>query len=633
MGQSDALELVRFVVVGSVDDGKSTLIGRLIWETGSLYTDHYDAIDEYCRRKGMSGIDLSLVCDGLADERQQHITIDVAYRYFSTSQRRFIVADAPGHEQYTRNMLCASSQAEIALLVIDGQNGVLPQTKRHAGIVSLMDIDTLVVVINKMDLVMFQQTVYEKIVDDFSTVAHQLNLDRHRIVYIPVSALAGDCITEPSTRMTWYQGPTLLQILHECHVQTPASETPFRLPVQLVIRPDAAFRGYAGTIAAGSLEIGQRIVALASMRRATVEKIFKAGVECQRALKGQSVVIGLSEKIDISRGDMVVDVTGMPKQSSVIDCMICWMAEESLVLSSQYLMKHTTKIVACNVVTIHSIVDGDAEESCQTTLAINQIGSARITLASPIFFDPYSVNRETGSFILIDQMTDQTVAAGIIITQDNQAADSSSLTSRDELQPQNIHSPDNLHYPNRQAWEAHNGHKASILWITGLPASGKTTIAHRLTAQIFTAGYHCVHLDGDVLRHTLCRDLGFSREDRRENIRRIAQTAALFFESGIIAVCSCISPFSNDRQVARALVPEGRFVEIYVKCSLEQCMKRDPKGLYKKACAGEIADFTGISSPYEVPAKPEIILETDRSSIEECVGIIIDSLKKMELIP
>lgn len=611
--------LLRFTTTGSVDDGKSTLLGRLLYETHSIFEDQYAAISETSKRKGKEDVDLALLLDGLSAEREQGITIDVAYRYFSTKKRNFIIADTPGHEQYTRNMATGASTAELAIILIDASKGVLTQSRRHGFILSLLQVPRLVVAVNKMDLVNYAQAVYESIVQDYMEFSEKLDI--HEITFIPVSALKGDNVVSKSPHTPWYEGETLLHHLENVHVSSDKNRVDFRFPVQLVLRPDANFRGFAGSIASGTIRLGEKVAVLPSGKTSTIKQILTYDTPLKEASIGQAVVLQLADEIDISRGDMIVRPNNVPHITSQFDCHLCWLDEQPLSLTAPYLLKHTTQSVKAYISQIHYTVDVNTlhRQEGVETFRLNEIGRVVIKTSTPLFFDTYRKNRAIGNFILIDPESNRTVAAGMIrglvpsipkVVSPTQTKKSSNVIWQEGVIA-------------LESYVKRNQHPPAILWFTGLSGSGKSTVAKALVKQLFAENRQVVLLDGDNVRHGLCGDLGFSIQDRSENIRRVGEVAKLFYQTGHIVVCTFISPLIQDRQRARALVDNQRFYEIYVKCDLDVCIRRDPKGLYAKAIAGEIPDFTGISSPYETPETPEIVIETDLQTVEQSVDNII----------
>jgi len=616
--------LLRFATCGNVDDGKSTLIGRLLFETKSIYEDQYTAIEKTSRKKGFKEVELAYLLDGLAAEREQGITIDVAYRYFETPNRKFIITDTPGHVQYTRNMVTGASKADCAVILIDARNGVMDQSKRHGLILSLLQVPHLIVAVNKMDLVDYAEEVYAHIVEEYGDYSQKLNV--RDMVFIPVSALKGDNILIKSVNMPWYNGATLLHHLENIHVAADRNLTDFRFPVQYVIRPDQNFRGFAGKIVSGTISPQEEIVVLPSGTSACVKTVTTFDGDVPEAFAPQSVVLTLDKEIDVGRGDMIVRKMNQPRVETRLDAIICWMDERPGTPASTYILKHTTKSVKAEIRTIVYAIDVDTlHRRHADTLALNEMGRVEIDTVAPVSFDPYTINRATGSFILIDPLTNNTVAAGMIRGRAASVCGKSEFgESRISLPSRSPNTVWNGWNISREAREENNGHKAAVLWLTGFSGSGKSTIARLLEDRLFVAGCGTMILDGDNLRHGLCGDLGFSEQARRENIRRAGEVAKLFFEAGHIVICAFISPFIRDRLFVRSLFPEKSFFEVHVKCALETCIRRDPHGLYKKALAGEIAEFTGISSPYEEPTAPEIIVDTDRAGIDG----IIDTLER-----
>lgn len=625
--------LLRFTTTGSVDDGKSTLIGRLLYETKSIFEDQYAAVEKTSKRRGQDEVDLALLLDGLSAEREQGITIDVAYRYFETPVRKFIIADTPGHTQYTRNMVTGASTADLAVILIDARHGILTQSKRHGFIVSLLQIPHLIVAVNKMDLVDYSQQVYEEIAAEYKEFSDKLDIQN--MVFIPVSALKGDNVVNKSERMPWYGGATLLHYLENVHISADRNLIDFRFPVQYVIRPNLDFRGYAGKVTSGTISPGEEIVVLPSGKSSTIKSISTFDGELEEAFNPQSVVLTLNDEIDISRGDMIARKDNLPQLGSHLEATICWMDEKPLSTTSAYLLKHTTKTVRAYVSRIVYRIDVNTlhRDRGADTYLLNEIGRVEIKTASPIFFDPYRVNHGTGSFILIDPLTNTTAAAGMIRGPVRNVGELlepvAAPASKQKTSPHTLWTGWNIA---RERREERHGHKGAVLWLTGYSGSGKSTIARDLEKELFAAGIHTMMLDGDSLRQGLCGDLGFSDKDRSENIRRVGEVAKLFFEAGHLVICTFISPFEKDRSFVRSLVPEGRFFEVYVKCDLDVCKRRDPNGLYRKTLAGEIKEFTGISSPYEAPENPEITLETDLQSVKESIDRIVRQLKVAHII-
>lgn len=616
------MDMLRFTTAGSVDDGKSTLIGRLLLDTKSIFEDQLEAVVQASRQRGEEYVDLALFTDGLRAEREQRITIDVAYRYFATPKRKFIIADTPGHIQYTRNMITGASTAELAVILIDAQRGVLTQSKRHGFIASLLRIPHILVAVNKMDLVGYSREVFERIVAEYKAFAVKLSVPD--LQFIPISALKGDNVVQRSENMPWYNGPSLLHHLESVNVGSSRNLVDFRFPVQMAIRPNAGFRGFAGQIASGTIAPGEEVVVLPSGRKTRVRSIVTFDGELPEAAAGDSVILTLEDEIDISRGDMIVRARNLPQVSNALVCTLCWMSEEPMNLRTPYILQHTTRQVRAHIKELTYRIDVDTlhREPAQT-LALNEIGRVRLITTQPIFFDSYQTNRATGNFILIDPYTNNTVAAGMIRGVDRELAE---IIPAEAERPRSANVVWERTAIGREQREERHGHKAAVLWFTGLSGSGKSTVARLLERRLYAMGCETFYLDGDNVRHGLNGDLGFSPEDRKENIRRVAEVAKLAFEHGHLVLCTFISPFAADRQFARSLLPPGRFIEIYVKCDLEVAMRRDPKGLYARALRGEIKDFTGVSSPYEEPTDPEIVVETDLISTEDAVETILAEL-------
>jgi bifunctional enzyme CysN/CysC len=609
--------LLRFLTCGSVDDGKSTLIGRLLYDSKLIYEDQLASLERDSKKHGTTGadIDLALLVDGLEAERQQGITIDVAYRFFTTPRRSFIVADTPGHEQYTRNMATGASNADLAVILIDARKGVLIQSKRHSYICSLLGIRHVVLAVNKIDLVSYDKAIFDQIVADYAAFASKLGFAS--ITAIPMSARNGDNVTTRSTHTPWYDGPTLVEHLETIDVESDNAAKPFRFPVQWVNRPDLNFRGYAGTVASGTIHPGDKIVVAASGKPSTVARLVTADGDLDEARAGDAITITLSDEIDIARGDIIVPAQARPEVADQFAAHVLWMADDALLPGRPYLMKIGAAYVPVKVTALKHKVDVDTlEQLAAKTLALNEIGFCNLSTAAPIAFDPYADNRETGAFILIDRYNNATVGAGMISFGLRRAA--------------NIHRQDLL--VSRAERETLNGHKPVVLWFTGLSGSGKSTIANLVERKLYDQGVRTFLLDGDNVRHGLNRDLGFTDEDRVENIRRVGEVAKLFVEGGLIVLTSFISPFRAERRMARELFADGEFIEVYVDTPIDEAIKRDPKGLYAKALKGEIANFTGISSPYEAPENAEIILKTANLAPEEAAETVLAALRARGLI-
>jgi bifunctional enzyme CysN/CysC len=609
--------LLRFLTCGSVDDGKSTLIGRLLYDTKLILDDQLSALERDSRRHGTTGddLDLALLVDGLEAERQQGITIDVAYRFFTTDRRAFIVADTPGHEQYTRNMATGASNADLAVILIDARKGVLTQTKRHSYICSLLGVRHVVLAVNKIDLVGFDKAVFETIVEDYLDFAKTLGFTS--IAPIPMSARHGDNVLAASDNTPWYEGPTLVEHLETIDVVSDATNKPFRFPVQWVNRPDLDFRGFSGTIASGTVRPGDRVSIAASGRETSVARIVTYDGDLEEAGAGAAVTLTLTDEVDIARGDLLAAPQARPEVADQFAAHVLWMGDDPLFPGRPYLMKIGARYVPVRVTALKHKIDVDTlEHLAGRSLALNEIGVCNLSTSTPIAFDAYAENRETGAFILIDRYTNATVGAGMIDFGLRRAA--------------NIHRQALL--VGRAEREKLNGHKPAVLWFTGLSGSGKSTIANLVERELHERGIRTFLLDGDNVRHGLNRDLGFSDAERVENIRRVGEVAKLFVEAGAIVLCSFISPFRAERRMVRELFADGEFLEIYVETSLEDCIQRDPKGLYVKALNGQIANFTGVSSPYETPESAEITISTCDLEPAEAAAVIVADLERRERI-
>lgn len=604
-------DMLRFITCGSVDDGKSTLIGRLLYDSKLIYDDQLAAIEKDSKTSGTQGdkVDLALLVDGLAAEREQGITIDVAYRFFSTDKRKFIVADTPGHEQYTRNMATGASTADLAILLIDARHGVQVQTRRHAYIASLLGIRHIAVAVNKMDLVDFSESRFAEIEADFNVFAEPLGFDE--ITCLPLSALDGDNVTTRSERTGWYNGPSLLEHLETVDVSRVSETTGFRLPVQWVNRPNLDFRGFSGTVASGTIEKGDQIIAMPSGKRSTVTDIIAYGGSLKRAEKNQAVTLTLADEIDISRGDVICAADDPAGQSDQFNALVLWMAEKKLFPGRQYRLKINNQSVLASVTALKEKVNVNTLASeAGKTLELNEIGVCNISISQPIAFDPYRSNRQMGGFILIDRQTNETVGAGML---------GFSLRRADNVVWQDLE----IGKPQRAAQK---NQKPAVLWFTGLSGSGKSTIANSVEKILFDRGRHTYILDGDNVRHGLNKDLGFKDADRIENIRRVTEVSKLMADAGLVTLVSFISPFRAERQIARQAMGEREFIEIYVNTPLDVVEARDVKGLYAKARAGEIKNFTGIDSEYQPPRNAEIEINTVETSAEEAAQIIVEYL-------
>lgn len=610
--------LLRFITCGSVDDGKSTLIGRLLFDSKMLFDDQLTAVETESKKFGTQGdaIDFALLVDGLAAEREQGITIDVAYRYFSTERRKFIVADTPGHEQYTRNMLTGASTADAAVLLVDARKGVLTQTRRHSYLMSLIGVDSIIVAVNKMDLVDYSKDVFDRIVEDFSIFGQQIGLGS--VTFIPVSAFKGDNIVTPSERLPWYHGPTLIGCLETVEVdELRRQKGPFRLPVQWVNRPSLDFRGFSGMVVGGVVKRGDRIRVQPSGKESEVARIVTRDGDLDLAVAGQSVTLTLKDEIDISRGDVISAADAPAGTADQFEAAVVWMSEEPLIPGRPYFFKIGAKTVTATTTDIkYQINVNTLEHIAAKKLELNAIGVCNLSLNQPIAFDPYAENRDTGSFILIDRMTNNTVGAGILHFALRRAA--------------NIHMQ---HVDIDKAARARiKGQKGCVLWFTGLSGAGKSAIANLVEKKLHALGRHTYLLDGDNVRHGLNRDLGFTDVDRVENIRRIAEVSKLMVDAGLIVLTAFISPFRAERRMARGLLDDGEFIEIFVDTPLAVAEERDPKGLYKKARRGELKNFTGIDSPYEPPQAPELHLATTDLSLEDSASRVIEMLAMKEIL-
>jgi bifunctional enzyme CysN/CysC len=608
-------DLLRFLTCGSVDDGKSTLIGRLLYDCSLILDDHLATLRQESRRLGTTGgdIDFSLLLDGLEDERQQKITIDVAYRFFATQERAFAVADTPGHEQYTRNMATGASTCDLAVILADARKGVLPQTKRHAFITALLGIRHIVLAVNKMDLVGFDEQCFEEIATRFAAFAAGLGNPPVRV--IPISARSGDNVTARSAHMPWYRGPTLLEHLHSIEVAD--DDLAFRFPVQWVNRPNGEFRGFSGTVVSGSIAPGDEVLVAGSRRSVRVKEIVSFDGALARAAEGDAITLALDSEIDIARGDLLVDPRDPPECVDQFAAHVIWLSDQPLVPSRSYLLKIGTRTVPATITALKHRIDVETlAQLADKTLSLNEIGFCNLATATPIAFDPYKANRHTGAFILIDRLTNETAGAGMIAF---------GLRRASNIRWQAL-------TVGREQRAALKGQAAAVLWLTGLSGAGKSTIADIVEKQLLAAGRHTMLLDGDNMRHGINRDLGFTDADRVENIRRSGEVAKLMIEAGLIVVCSFISPFRAERRMVRELTAPTPFFEIFVDTPIDECMRRDPKGLYAKAKAGRIENFTGVDSPYEPPEAPEIRVETTGTPPEAAARDILEELRRREII-
>ncbi len=604
--------LLRFLTCGSVDDGKSTLIGRLLYDTKLLFEDQLATLERDSRKHGTVGedIDFALLVDGLEAEREQGITIDVAYRFFATDRRKFIVADTPGHEQYTRNMATGASNADLAVILVDARKGILTQTRRHSFIASLLGIRHIVVAVNKIDLMDYSQEVFERIVADYRAFAADLGFQTMQA--IPLSARFGDNVMDRSEKLAWYDGPTLVQHLETVDVSEDLAERPFRMPVQWVNRPNLNFRGFSGTLAAGTVRPGDTLCVAGSGRTSTVKSIVTYDGEKTQAVAGEAVTLTLADEVDVSRGDILASAEARPEVSDQFAAHVIWMNDEPLLPGRPYLIKLGTRQVTGSVTEIKHKVDINSfQQLAAKTVALNEVAVVNLALQEPIAFDPYASNRSTGGFVVIDRLSNLTVGAGMIDFGLRRAT--------------------NIHWQavdvNKEARSAAKGQKPVLLWFTGLSGAGKSSVANMVEKKLFARGRHTYLMDGDNVRHGLSRDLGFTEADRVENIRRVAETARLMVDAGLIVLASFISPFRSERQLARDLMGPGEFVEIFVDTPLHIAEKRDPKGLYKRARAGQIKNFTGIDSPYEAPASPDIHLAAGMAQLDAMADEIIHYLE------
>ncbi|WP_417486191.1 sulfate adenylyltransferase subunit CysN [Maricaulis sp.] len=605
--------VLRFLTCGSVDDGKSTLIGRLLYDSKLLFEDQLNVLERDSRKHGTAGdeIDFALLLDGLEAEREQGITIDVAYRFFATEKRKFVVADTPGHEQYTRNMATGASTADVAVILIDARKGVLVQTLRHTYIARMMGIRHIVLAVNKMDLADNSRGRFHEIVAEYLKSAESLGFES--ITPIPMSARFGDNVTRRSDAMNWHTGPTLLEYLEDLDLDTELRNEPFRMPVQWVNRPNLNFRGYSGMIVSGKVSVGDAIVVAQSGLAANVSRIVTADGDLETAGAGDAVTLVLNQEIDISRGDVLASAEQRPEVSDQFAAEILWMANDDLLPGRSYLLKIGTATTPATITTLKHRVDINTyEKQPSRKLEMNGIGFCNVSTARPIAFDPFREVRDTGSFILIDRFTNQTVGGGMIEFGLRRAS--------------NIHTQ--AMDVSKERRSQIKGQKPTLLWFTGLSGAGKSTVANIVERKLAEAGLHTYSLDGDNVRHGLNRDLGFTDEDRVENIRRIGEVGKLFVDAGLLVTCSFISPFRSERRMVRELVDDGEFVEVFVDTPLDVCMERDVKGLYKKAQAGEIKNFTGLDSPYEEPEAPEIRLDTSKLSAEEAADQVIAHLRE-----
>jgi bifunctional enzyme CysN/CysC len=617
LAAQESKSLLRFLTCGSVDDGKSTLIGRLLYDTKLIFEDQLAALEKDSKRHGTTGedIDFALLVDGLEAEREQGITIDVAYRFFATDKRKFIVADTPGHEQYTRNMATGASTADLAVLLVDARAGILVQTRRHAYIASLLGVRHIVLAVNKIDLVGWDQARFDEIRAAFTALAGHFSFES--VTAIPMSARFGDNVTSHSLHMPWYQGPSLLEHLETVPVDDVAAGKPFRLAVQWVNRPNLDFRGFAGTIASGRIRPGDPVVVATSGRQTSIRRIVSQDGDLSEASAGDAVTLTLAEEVDISRGDILCGPEDRPEVADQIAAYIVWMSDQPLLPGRPYLMKIGTKTVTASVTDLRFKIEvNNYDELAAKDLHLNEIGRCNLSLSAPVAFDPYTVNRRTGAFILIDRQTNATVGAGMVEFGLRRAT--------------------NIHHQamdiDKAARSAVNGQKPVVLWFTGLSGSGKSTVSNIVEKRLYARGHRTYLLDGDNIRHGLNRDLGFTDADRVENIRRVGEVAKLFVDSGLIVLVSFISPFRAERRMVRELLEPGEFLEVFVDTPIEICRQRDPKGLYKKADEGKIKNFTGIDSPYEAPEHPELHLRAEEGGPEVLADRVVELLRQKGIV-
>jgi len=624
--QHERKELLRFITCGSVDDGKSTLIGRLLYDSKMIYEDHLAKLKKDSAVHGTTGgdFDPALLTDGLKAEREQGITIDVAYRYFSTQKRKFIIADTPGHEQYTRNMATGASTADLAIILVDARHGVLTQTKRHSFIVSLLGIKHVLVAINKMDLVEFGQQRFEEIRDEYKQFASRLDIpDLH---FIPISALMGDNVVDPSENMPWYNGSTLMNFLETVYIGSDKNLQDFRFPVQYVLRPNLDFRGFSGTVSSGIIRKGDEVMVLPSRKTSKVKEIVTFDGNLEEAHAPLSVTLTLEDEIDCSRGDMIVRPGNVPRQRQKLDAMLVWMSDEAMVPGKQYLFKQTTKVATGTISTLRYQVDVNTlHRQDAPTINLNEIGRVSLSLSEPVIFDSYKKNRGTGAFIVVDRISNVTVAAGMIIDRDSEdeADDLWSVESEQTEKRGSVTSDER---------EARFGQKAVSLLLTGLTGSGKTTIAYALERRLFDMGRAAVVLDGVNMRRGLTKELGFTAEEKSENLRRSSEVAKLMNGAGLICVCAFVAPSEDVRQKAAQSVGAEQFLTIHLDAPVDVCRERDENGMYAKADAGEISNFPGVSFDYEPPVDPALKLNTAIFSVEECVDKIIALLEEKDAL-
>jgi bifunctional enzyme CysN/CysC len=640
--QHEEKDLLRFITCGSVDDGKSTLIGRLLFDSKQIFEDHLAAIEAASVHVGTveGETDLALLTDGLRAEREQGITIDVAYRFFSTQKRKFIIADTPGHEQYTRNMATGASTADLAVILIDARYGILDQTRRHSFIASLLGIKHLIVAINKMDLVDFEKSTYDRIRKEFSDFAARLNVND--IHFIPISALLGDNVVNRSEKTPWFQGRPLLSMLESVHIASDRNYIDFRLPIQAVIRPNLNFRGYQGTMASGVIRVGDTIMAMPSGKTSQVERIVTFDGDLPQAFPPQAVTLTLTDEIDISRGDILVRPKNVPRSERLFEAMVVWMSEIPLRRGRSYMLKVGTQMVPAEARDVRYRIDVNTLQQVQTSdidgepgIELNEVGRVLFEANRTILFDPYRKNRATGSFVVIDRVTNVTVAAGMIL--DRHASE---LVRTEQSRTQSRQALLNAveSQVDHEARQERYGHQAATVWLTGLPRSGKSTIAYALEKRLWALNCAVHVLDGVNMRLGLSKDLDFSADDRSESSRRAAETARLFNDAGMLTIAAFVSPYGADRERARERIGDDRFIEVWLKASVEECERRDAllhpdgQGLFARAQAGQIKSFTGVSAPYEAPTQAALVIDTDTTQPQDAVAAIVSLLRERGLI-
>lgn len=632
LAQHERKELLRFITCGSVDDGKSTLIGRLLYDSKMLYEDQLAQLESESKVHGTvgGGFDPALVTDGLKAEREQGITIDVAYRYFSTARRKFIIADTPGHEQYTRNMATGASTADLAVILIDARYGVLTQTRRHSFIVSLLGIRHIVVTVNKMDLVGFSQERFDQICNDYREFATRLDLpDLH---FIPISALNGDNVVEPSPSMPWYRGSTLMNFLETVYIGSDRNLEDFRFPVQYVNRPNLDFRGFCGTLSSGIIRRGDEVMVMPSRRTSRVKQIVTYDGEIEEAFAPQSITLTLTDEVDCSRGDMLVRPGNVPKSSNDFDAMIVWMSAEAMVPGKTYLFKHTSQTCAGQIDSLRYRVDVNSmHRSPAPDLQLNEIGRCHVSLSQPVFYDAYRRNRGTGAFIVIDRITNVTVAAGMILDREMMKR-SSFYGTEAELAGADGEGANSLTQVSSQEREARFGQTPATVLLTGLSGSGKSSIAHGVERALFDMGRTVAVLDGEVVRRGINRDLGYSLEDRSENLRRSGHLAKLLNDNGMLVLAAFVAPSDASREKFAELVGKNRSMVVHCQASEKACRERDQRGHYAAADRGELPSYPGVSAPYEAPANADLVLDTEKLSVAECVEKVVSLLKERKFI-